>query len=183
MPWVVPPGSPKRSHRGFAGCHPGRPWLCSGPRFASAAPRPMKIPSLAWLLLVAFLSACTSRTPPATPATETPAPAGAVEADPAAARPGRVVELKNGTVLVGTIEREADGKVYVQADLLGLLLIDAAALGRPAATPDAARLIFLKNKSRLVGTIQREEGGKVYLDVDLIGSVVCDRAILANRQP
>lgn len=135
----------------------------------------MKSPSLACLLLGVFLSGCTARTGPGAPAT---APAVL-----APAQPDRVVELKNGTTLVGTITREEGGKLYVQADLLGPLIIDAAARGQPVARPDPARVIVLKNKSRLVGTVQKEEGGKLFLEVEHIGVVVCDASAVAKRRP
>jgi hypothetical protein len=41
------------------------------------------------------------------------------------------VHLKDGTVLVGARQREADGKVYFKSDLLGDLVIDANAIVTP----------------------------------------------------
>lgn len=45
----------------------------------------------------------------------------------------QVIELTNGTKIVGTIEKQEAGKVYVKADLLGELVFDASALV-PAVT-------------------------------------------------
>lgn len=50
------------------------------------------------------------------------------------------VHLKDGTVLVGARQREADGKVYFKSDLLGDLVIDADAIvpaGEGAVQPAA----------------------------------------------
>jgi hypothetical protein len=62
--------------------------------------------------------------------------------------PGRaaethVVELKNGTKIVGTIEKQEGGKVYINADLLGQIVVDATALvttetAAEAVTPPAS---------------------------------------------
>lgn len=58
-------------------------------------------------------------------------------AAPAAAE---TLHLKDGTVLVGSRQREADGKVYFKSDLLGDLVIDAGAITAPgdAAVPPGA---------------------------------------------
>lgn len=52
-----------------------------------------------------------------------------------------MIELKNGTRIVGAIQKEEGGKVYIEAELLGTLVIDATALATsssPAAAAAAA---------------------------------------------
>ncbi|HWA08519.1 MAG TPA: DUF481 domain-containing protein [Opitutaceae bacterium] len=54
-----------------------------------------------------------------------------------------VIELKNGTKIVGTIQKQEGGKVYIDAELLGQVVVDATALvttetAAEAATPPAS---------------------------------------------
>jgi hypothetical protein len=50
-----------------------------------------------------------------------------------------VIELKNGTKIVGAIQKQEGGKVYIDAELLGPLVVDASALAAaPAPSSPAA---------------------------------------------
>lgn len=51
---------------------------------------------------------------------------------------GQTIELKNGTKIVGTIQKQEGGKVYINADLLGAIVVDASALATAASTSPAA---------------------------------------------
>lgn len=140
----------------------------------------MKNPCIALLVVTVVLSGCAAPrgTPQADTANAVAAPATGTAV---ASRSSGVIELKNGTVLVGTVEKEEAGKLYIEAGFIGRVVIDASAEGRHSARLDAQRLIILKNKSRLVGTIYKEEGGKLFVDADLIGRVVIDAANVARR--
>ncbi len=66
-----------------------------------------------------------------------------VVAVPARAAESHVIELKNGTKLVGTIQKQEGGKVYINAELLGPVVVDASSLvttetAAEAATPPAS---------------------------------------------
>lgn len=52
---------------------------------------------------------------------------------------GQIIELKNGTKLVGTIEKHEGGKVYINADLVGSIVIDESALA-PAGKSETAEV-------------------------------------------
>lgn len=82
---------------------------------------------------------------------------------------------------MGTVEKESGGKLYLQVDLLGSMIVDASARSQEPVKTDPARVIVLKNGTRLVGRISREEHGKVYVDADLLGPVVIDKASFAPR--
>jgi hypothetical protein len=50
-----------------------------------------------------------------------------------------VIELKNGTKIVGSIQKQEGAKIYIDAELLGPLVVDASALAAaPAASSPAA---------------------------------------------
>lgn len=51
------------------------------------------------------------------------------------------IEFKNGTKIVGTIEKQEGGKVTINAELLGTLVVDASALVSAAASSPAAAAI------------------------------------------
>lgn len=57
---------------------------------------------------------------------------------PVRAAETHVVELKNGTKIVGTIEKQEGGKVYINADLLGQVVVDATALVTTETPAEAA---------------------------------------------
>ncbi len=61
-----------------------------------------------------------------------------------------VIELKNGTKIVGTIQKQEGGKVYIDADLLGQVVVDASSLAAadaparatlPASSAPAAPIV------------------------------------------
>ncbi len=43
---------------------------------------------------------------------------------------GQVIELNNGTRIIGTIEKQEGGKVFINAELLGQVIVDASALAK-----------------------------------------------------
>lgn len=53
----------------------------------------------------------------------------------------QIIELKNGTKLVGTIEKEEGGRIHINAELLGPVVVDAAAVVRTADIPAAAAAV------------------------------------------
>jgi hypothetical protein len=57
---------------------------------------------------------------------------------PVRAAETHVVELKNGTKIVGTIEKQEGGKIYINADLLGQIVVDATALATTQTPAEAA---------------------------------------------
>jgi hypothetical protein len=131
------------------------------------------------LLVLLFWSGCAIKpdTPAASTGNTVPAPIAAPVATPSS----RVIEFKNGMVLVGVVEKEAGGKLDIRSDLLGPVVVDASAQGRAARPIEKARLIVLKNGSRLVGTIQKQEGGKLYIDAEILGLVVIDADHVSRR--
>ena len=59
-------------------------------------------------------------------------------ASPGRAAESHVIELKNGTKIVGSIEKQEGGKVYINADLLGQVVVDATALATTETPAEAA---------------------------------------------
>lgn len=49
----------------------------------------------------------------------------------------RVIELKNGTRIVGTVQKEEAGKLYIEAELIGSVVIDASAVVQASAAENA----------------------------------------------
>jgi hypothetical protein len=54
---------------------------------------------------------------------------------------GQIIELKNGTKIVGTIQKQEGGKVTIDAELLGTVVVDATALVSAADSSPAAAAV------------------------------------------